>query len=84
MNKRSREFQEALWRKWPTPADWPGTLDIYEAAAYKRIEYKSIWMACQPGRDGKARLEHQRFGNTYRISKAKLDAFGVVKERAAA
>ena len=84
VDQKSREYQDSLWAKWPTPADWPGSLNIYEAAAYKRISYDTVWTACQCGSDGKSRLAHQRFGNTYRLAKAALDAFGAVKERSAA
>ena len=84
VDRKSAEYQESLWRKWPTSADWPGSLNIYEAAAYKRVGYATIWTACQCGRDGKAKLAHQRFGDRYVLTKAALDAFGAVKERAAA
>ena len=84
VNRQSREWQESLWRKWATPAEWPGSLDIYEAAAYKRVGYGTIWRACQRGRDGLALLAHQRFGDRYVISKAALDKFGAVAERAVA
>jgi hypothetical protein len=83
-DRTSRAFQDSLWAKWPTPAQWPGSLDLYEAAAYKRVAYLTLWRACQKGRDGMARLEHQRLGSIYRVDKAKLDAFGRVKERSAA
>lgn len=79
--KSSREWQDAQWRKWPTPAHWPESLDVYEAAAYKRISPSSIIRASEPGRDGKAKLGHQRFGGIRRYSKATLDAFGVVPQR---
>jgi hypothetical protein len=82
--KRTAEYADLLWKKWPRAEDWPGSLTIYEAAAYKRVEYKTIWRACKPGRDGKARLSHQRFGTDYRISKAALDRFGLVEQREAA
>lgn len=80
----SREFQDALWAKWPTRAHWPASLDLYEAAAYKRVAYLTLWRACQMGKDLRARLKHQRFGTAYRVDKADLDAFGLVKERSAA
>ena len=83
INKKSEAFSDALWAKWPTPAQWPGSLDLYEAAAYRRISYGTIWRACQIDRSGKAALSHQRFGTVYRISRAALDAFGVVAERRA-
>lgn len=82
--KRTAEFAEQLWAKWPREADWPGVLDLYEAAAFCRVSYNTILRACQPGRDHKARLAHQRFGSIYRIKKAALERFGLVEERAVA
>lgn len=79
--KRTAAYADDLWRKWPRTEDWPGSLNLYEAAAYKRVDYKTLWRACQTGRDGKARLAHQRFGTDYRISKAALDRFGLVEQR---
>ena len=84
VDRTSRAYQDSLWAKWPTAADWPGSLDLYEAAAYKRVAYLTLWRACQRGRDGKAQLAHQRFGDTYRVTKTALDRFGAVAERAAA
>jgi hypothetical protein len=82
--KRSAGYAAALWQQWPTPAHWPAFLDLYEAAAYKRVDYKTIWRACQVARtDRKAKLRHQRFGAHYRIGKDALDAFGLVEGRAA-
>lgn len=80
--KCSRDWQEALWAHWPDDAQWPGSLDIYEAAAFRRTHPDTIRRACMPGRDKKARLEHQRLGASYRIRKIKLEAFGRVEERA--
>lgn len=79
--KRSREWQEMLWKHWPTPADWPGSLDVYEAAAFKRISEDTIRAASRPGRDGRAKLRHQRFGAAYRYSKSDLDQYGRVEAR---
>lgn len=84
VDRKSREFQESLWRKWPTPADWPGVLDLYEAAAYRRVGYGTIWRACQCDRAGRASLAHQRLGDVYRVTRTALDAFGAVKTREAA
>lgn len=84
VDRTSRVFQDTLWAKWPAPANWPGSLDLYEAAAYKRVAYLTLWRACQTGRDGRARLKHQRFGSVYRVDRAALDAFGVVQQREAA
>ena len=80
-HKASAEFQDGLWAKWPTPAQWPGTLDLYEAAAYVRVSPATLRRACRPDRGGRASLAHQRFGTAYRLRKASLDAFGAVKER---
>lgn len=82
--KRSAAYAFELWQQWPSPAQWPGVMDLYEAAAYRRVDYKTLWRACQKGRDGCARLSHQRFGTDYRITKDALDNFGLVKQRAAA
>lgn len=83
-HKQSPAYAAELWAKWPESAQWPGVLDLYEAAAYLRVSYPTLWRACQCGRDGKARLQHQRIGNAYRISRATLDRFGLVPTRQAA
>jgi hypothetical protein len=72
---------DVLWRKWPRSEDWPGVLNLYEAAAYRRVSYLTIWRLCQKGRDGRARLAHQRIGSVYRISRAALDRFGLTPGR---
>lgn len=83
--KRSPAYAAALWARWPACDRWPGILDLYEAAAYLRVDYKSIWRACQVGRsDKKAALKHQRIGSIYRIARADLDTFGRVEGRVAA
>ncbi len=83
-SRRSPEFAARCWQRWPQEADWPGVLDLYEAAAFLRVDYKSIWRACQPSRtDGLARLAHQRIGNTYRIHRTDLARLGRVEARAA-
>jgi hypothetical protein len=79
--KRSRIWQDMLWQHWPTPAQWPGTLDVFEAAAYKRLSEDTIRAAARPGRDRRAKLRHQRFGATYRFAKADLDTYGLVQAR---
>lgn len=79
--KCGREWQDLQWAKWPTPAHWPGVLDLYEAAAYRRVHPDTIRRATVPGRDHKAKLRHQRFGSGLRFSKGDLDRFGVVEER---
>lgn len=83
-HKRSAAYSAELWKQWPRPDQWPAFLDLYEAAAYKRVEYKTLWRACKVSKtDGKARLRHQRFGAAYRIARADLDRFGLVEGRAA-
>ncbi len=82
--KRTAAYAELLWQRWPRVEDWPGVLDLYEAAAFLRVDYKSIWRACLVARtDGKARLCHQRIGNHYRIARGDLQRFGRVEARAA-
>jgi hypothetical protein len=76
------EYQLSLWARWPRPEDWPGRLDIYEAAAYLRVAYNTVWRACKPGRDGKACLAHQRLGDRTVICKGSLDRWGAVEQRA--
>ena len=76
--KRSSEYAEMLWAKWPQAEDWPGVLDVYESAAYLRVHYNTLFRACTPDRTGRARLAHQRIGLAYRISRAALDSFGFV------
>lgn len=84
IDKTSEEFQLGLWAKWPMEEMWPGVLDLYEAAAYKRVNYQTLYKACQTGKDGRSKLAHQRFGTGYRIKRATLDAFGYVPERSVA
>ena len=79
--KSSRAFQDLLWRKWPAETDWPGKLDVYEAAAYCRVSPDLIRDSLTLGRDGKARLPHNRLGGIYRIRKVDLDCFGQVLGR---
>lgn len=81
--KRSGAYADLLWQRYPRSERWPGVLDLYEAAAYKRVCYNTLWRACIPGRDGKSRLRHQRFGAAYRIARVDLDRFGLVEGRAA-
>lgn len=83
-HKRSAAYAAELWKQWPRKQDWPAVLDLYEAAAYRRVEYKTIWRACRVGKtDGKSALRHQRFGAAYRIDKDDLERFGRVEGRAA-
>jgi hypothetical protein len=83
--KRTAAYADLLWQRWPTEAHWPAVLDLYEAAAFRRVDYKTIWKACKVSRtDGRAQLAHQRFGASYRITKAALQRFGAVQERGAA
>jgi hypothetical protein len=79
--KSSRRFQEELWQRWPAEADWPGRLNVYEAAAYCRVSPDLIRDALTLGRDGKSRLPHCRIGGIYRIRKADLEVFGQVLGR---
>lgn len=77
----SEEWQESLWKKWPTEDSWPANLSVYEAAAFMRIHPDSIRGALVVGRDGKARLAHQKWGAIFRIRRADLSAFGRVETR---
>jgi hypothetical protein len=82
--KASREWQVALWAVWLTEEQWPGVMDLYEAAAYRRVHPDTIKRLCTPDGKGRAKLAHQRLGASYRIRKAALDCVGLVKERTAA
>lgn len=75
------DFCEKCWQKWPRPEDWPPFLDALEAAAYLRISYWTILRLSIKGRDGRARLAHQRLGVAYRFRRATLDAYGQVQGR---
>lgn len=79
--KASSEWQLARWTQWPREEDWPGLLDIFEAAAFCRVHPDTIRAAVRPGRDGKAPLAHQRWGAAYRIRKVDLVNHRRVKER---
>jgi hypothetical protein len=81
IDRNSAEWKDSMWEKWPTSEEWPGTLDLHESAAYKRVSYNVLWHACQVGKDGKAELSHYRFGTAYRINKIDLDAFNLVLGR---
>lgn len=82
--RRSRAYADHLWARWPRAELWPDNLDLCEAAAYKRVDYSTLWHACQTGRDGRAKLAHQRVGTKYIFRKADLDRYGRVEGRAAA
>jgi hypothetical protein len=82
--KMTRAWQAALWALWPAEAQWPGVLDLYEAAAFRRVHPDTIRRLCLPDRHGQAQLQHQRLGASYRIRKASLERVGLVKERSAA
>lgn len=75
----TREWQDDLWRRWPTPAEWPGWLTVYEAAAYVRVHHHTIREALEPDRSGRASLAHKKIGGTYRIRKSVLDAWNDVE-----
>lgn len=57
-------------------------MDLYEAAAYLRMDYHTMRNACVCDRAGHARLSHQRIGSAYRIRRTALDRFGLVEEPA--
>jgi hypothetical protein len=83
--KSSQVWQLEQWSRWPRERDWPGTLDLYEAAAFLRVSPRTLSDACKVARtDGKARLAHQRIGAAYRFTKTALQRFGAVEERGAA
>lgn len=82
--RRSRAFSEMLWKQWPRAEQWPENLDLCEAAAFLRVDYTTLWQACQKGRDNRARLPHQRVGDKYILRKADLAKFGRVEGRQAA
>ena len=50
-----------------------------QVAALIRIE--AIRSGGATGRDGRAKLEHQRFGTSYRFRTRDLDSFDLVKGR---
>lgn len=79
--KATAAWQEALWKKWPAVSDWPGFLDVFEAAALLRVSPDTIRRALTVGRDGRARLAHSRPAGIYRIQKEDLLAFARVDGR---
>jgi hypothetical protein len=81
--KCAEAWQLAQWKKWPTEANWPGVMDLYQAAAFRLVHPSTIRRACQPDRNGNAELAHQRFGSAYRITKRSLESFRAVKSREA-
>ncbi len=76
--RATREWQDAQWKRWPTEADWPGLLTIYEAAAYLRVHHHTIRAALVPDRSGRADLPHKKVRGAYRIRKKALDSWGEV------
>lgn len=84
LEKCSQAWQLAQWATWPAEELWPGRLDLYEAAAFKRVSWATVRRACQPDRNGRAALEHERIGTSYRIRKGALAKWGVVQAREAA
>ncbi len=77
----SEEWQLECWRRWPSPANWPAILDIYEAAAFLRVSHWTLRRAAVTGRDGRAALSHQRIGSAIRFRRADLEKFGLVQDR---
>jgi len=76
-------FQNELWARWPREENWPGYLDVNEAAAFLRISPKSIRLKLQikqtVGRTRPPELPHHRLGRIYRIRKEVLIAANAVK-----
>jgi len=79
--KAESRWQSSQWKKWPDKKDWPGTLDVYESAAYLRVSPDLLRSRLRPGRDRKAELGHQRIGGVYRIDRSDLDNLGRVLGR---
>lgn len=79
--KAMAAWQEALWKRWPSVSDWPGFLDVFEAAALLRVSPDTIRRALAVGRDGRARLAHSRPAGIYRILKEDLLSFARVDSR---
>ena len=79
--KSSREWQAALWHRWPSLDAWPETLDVYEAAALLRVHPDTLRRAMVTGRDGRARLAHSRLGAVIRLRKSEVLRFGRVEGR---
>jgi hypothetical protein len=79
--KASPEWQEGCWTRWPKEESWPGVLDLYEAAARVRMSPDTLRRAAATGRDGKAKLAHQRFGTSYRFRTRDIDSYGLVTGR---
>lgn len=83
-DKTTRAWQVELWAIWPTDEQWPGVLDLYEAAAFKRVHPDTLRRQCVTDRQGRAKLKHQRIGSAFRIRKADLQNLGIVQDRSAA
>lgn len=79
--RSSDEFRDACWSRWPTDAAWPRVLDVYEAAARLRTSPDSIRREATIGRDGKAKLAHQRIRAAYRFRLQDIDNYGQVQAR---
>lgn len=79
--KSTEAWQLACWVRWAKEEDWPGKLDLYEAAAYLRVSPASIRRATEVDRAGRAELPHQRIGAAYRFSRRDLDCHGRVEGR---
>jgi hypothetical protein len=79
--KSSSEWQYGCWKRWPKEDAWPGILDLYEAAARVRMSPDSLRRAAATGRDGRAKLAHQRIGMSYRFSLRDIVNFGLIHAR---
>jgi hypothetical protein len=83
-NRESRElYQNELWIRWPREKDWPGYLDVNEAAAFLRISPKSVRGRLDTvtglGRSKPPDLPHNHLGRIYRIRKDVLITTHAVK-----
>ncbi|MFA6289973.1 MAG: helix-turn-helix domain-containing protein [Opitutaceae bacterium] len=79
--RETTNFCDECWRLWPRADDWPAYLDAFEAAAYLRVSYWTILRLSRQGRDGLAKLGHQRIGTAYRFRRSTLDNYGQVPGR---
>jgi hypothetical protein len=71
--KETEDWQLARWAVWPTEADWPGVLDVFEAAAFLRVHPSTIRAATKPNvGTGRVILPCQRIGGALRFRKTDL------------